>query len=242
MQMENGSYAARMIKPDQGAASVYETESGALMLALKFQIAGDGPIITARQCLVSGRNAKNPSTVMENAIKSLKSWSGWDGSDPYWFIDTDLSEIDVELVVENESYQDQQGNTRTGPSVKWINKPGSGAGKALPDAADRKLILAKYGSKFRALSGGVPAKAPAPRAPTAAPAPTAPPARKRTAKEAMEAAWAALEKATPDTEQAIRETRWFALIDETGSPADALTPEVWDAIRAKIESTADLPF
>ncbi len=224
MQLENGQYGA---KPTRNV-SVYETANGALCLAIVWELIGfEGQKITSRTYLT-----QKDGTINTRSVEDAKAWSGWNGVDPFWFMDTDLTGLECELVVENEEY-----NGRMSPKVRWINKPGSGAGKALPDAADRKLILAKYGSKFRALSGGVPVKSPA-----APKAPTTPPARKRTAKEAMEAAWAALEKATPDMENGDRETRWFALIDETGSPADALTADQWDAIRAKVESTADLPF
>ena len=149
MNIADGTYAAR-----PGAASVYESQGGALVLALVVKLT-DGPELKSYHTLVNKDGVINTRTV-----DNLKAWSGWDGADPFWFMERDLSAVDVEVVIANEpGYSDP---TRMYPKVKWVNPPGGGMG-GVPDAADRRTVLAKYGAKFRALSGGVPASA----APTA---------------------------------------------------------------------------
>jgi hypothetical protein len=244
MQLENGTYTARPLPPGDGAASIYESQGGALMLALKFAIT-DGPTLTARVCLVNKDGAVNT-----NNLARLREWSGWDGADPYWFMETDLSGVDVELVIENEEYQG-----KVSPSVKWINKPGTGGGAKLPDAADKRAILAKYGNFFRALAGGTkPAPKPAappstpparPSAPPARTAPSAPPPKAHT----QATAWAVMsEKAeAAGMKQEQIEARWYEFVDATGMNQAAMTPEGWAQIEKAIldaaaDGTLSMPF
>ena len=235
MQMENGTYAAKPVSAAEGGASVYESQGGALMLAIRFALEGGGQI-TARVCLVNKDGALNTKN-----IERCREWSGWDGSDPYWFMETDLSGIDVELVVENEEYEG-----KTFPSVKWINKPGSGGGKALPDAADRKAVLAKYGAKFRAVAGGVaPVKPVAP----AAPAPAAPPIRKPAAATAatQATAWAKFQAKFGNLKDNARDELWFTFVDATGMDQADMTPAGWAQVETAIAAhtgptAADMPF
>ena len=109
--MENGVYAAR-----PKAASVYESEKGALVLALVHALEG-GVDIKSYHGLTTRDGAVNT-----RCVEDLKKWSGWDGCDPYWFMDTDLTGIAVELVVENEpGFSDA---SKLYPKVKWVNPPG----------------------------------------------------------------------------------------------------------------------
>jgi hypothetical protein len=236
MQLENGTYQARPLAGEW--ASVYETEGGALMLAMKFQLA-DGQLISAWVCLAGGQDSKNPGMVLENAVKSLREWSGWDGADPTWFMEVDLSGVDVDLVIENEVWQG-----KASPKVKWINKPGSGGGAKLPET-DRRAIAAKYGAKFRALAGGVPPK-PRP-AGQMAPPPSAPPTRPAPAPAkpvaTQASAWAKLNTLGAGT--ADLEALWFRFVDATGMDQAEMTLEGWAQVETAIEqhfNAEGLPF
>ena len=144
MNIADGTYAA---KP--GLARVYENDKGSLVLCIEMQIEG-GPVLKSFHTL-----AKADGTLMTRTIDNLKSWSGWDGTDPFWFVDNDLTGCAVEVVIENQPGMNDP--SRLFPSVKWVNPPGGGGGMA--ESGDRRTILAKYGGKLRANSGGVPAAA-----------------------------------------------------------------------------------
>lgn len=159
MLPEPGTYPART---DKGV--IYETDGGALMAAFDCRI-DEQTSIVARMCMFS-----KSGDAQQGTIRSLREAFGWDGTDPFWFQDTDLSQMDIEIVVEMETGQD--GVER--PRVRWINRPGGGHG--MPEPGDRRAILAKYGARFRALAGGSavkPQSSPTTSAPRQAP-PTAP--------------------------------------------------------------------
>jgi hypothetical protein len=161
MNIEDGTYAARPT-----AVSVTESKNGNLMAVIRFKVQ-DGPELTFWSVL-----AMADGTVNTRNVDDLKKWSGWDGADPYWLMEADLAGTDVEIVVRNEpSLTDP---SKTWPTVKWVNPPGGGGG-GLPGPADRQTVANKWGAKFRALAGGVPAARRAAAAPAAAPtaAPTA---------------------------------------------------------------------
>ena len=240
MLPQPGTYKA---KTAQGV--VYETEGGALMVAFDFGI-DEQTSIVGRICLV-----KKDGEVLQNNVRSLKEAFGWDGADPFWLADTDLSPREVEIVVEMEQGQDGQAR----PTVRWINAPGRGGGMAGIKPADRTAVLAKYGMKFRALAGGVPVKhqgaqGAVPHAqPAAAGAPKAPPPAARPApapKHAVVAAppttiqeaWEAFCQAagTSFDEQQLQ-ALWYKAVAELTGKADqaACTPEDWGAVRAGAE-------
>lgn len=147
MNIADGTYAAR-----PGAASVYESEKGALVLALVVKIE-NGPELKSYHTLVNRDGSINTRTV-----DNLKAWSGWNGVDPFWFMENDLTGLEVEVVIVNEpGFTDP---SKLFPKVKWVNPPGGG--NKMPESADRGAILAKYGAKFRAVAGGVAVGAVAP--------------------------------------------------------------------------------
>ena len=241
MNIADGTYAA---KP--GAASVYESEKGALVLAVQMKIA-DGPELRSYHTLVLADGTINTRTV-----ENLKAWSGWDGADPYWFMDQDLSAVDVEVVVANEpGFQDP---SKSFPKIKWVNPPGGSSGGGMPEAADRRAVLAKYGAKFRALAGGAPVRpaTAAPAAPPVRPAATAAPtqptlprrdlmpppaARPRPNAPAVAnqaSAWHALCELGKAMDQAQREAIWFDAVDATGMDQATMTPEGWAKVQAAI--------
>lgn len=142
MGIQDGTYAAR-----PGQARVYENDKGSLVLCVEVQIEG-GPVLKSFHTL-----AKADGTLMTRTIDNLKAWSGWDGTDPFWFTDNDLTGIAVEVVIENQPGMSDP--SRMFPSVKWVNPPGGGSG-GMAESGDRRSILAKYGGKLRANAGGVP--------------------------------------------------------------------------------------
>lgn len=233
MLVQNGTYPAVARE-----ATVYENEKGSLVVAFNFQLtlAGEPKFIKGFAQL-----AKADGTINTKSIESLKKTFAWDGHDPFWFADTDLAHIPVELVVENDTADDG----RTFSRVKWINRPGS---SALPEPADRNAILSRYGSRFRALSGGTPVK-PAlksgPQIPTtpvlpglpSAPCPTGP----APAVSSMQKCWEFFCAHLPGLDQAELEQRWFALLSSLypGKESSSLSPQDWGKVAARLAD--DLP-
>jgi hypothetical protein len=257
MTIQDGTYAAR-----PGAASVYESEKGALVLALVVKIE-NGPELKSYHTLVNRDGSINTRTV-----DNLKAWSGWNGVDPFWFMENDLTGLEVEVVIANEpGFTDP---SKTFPKVKWVNPPGGG--NKMPECADRGAILAKYGAKFRAVAGGVPAGAVAlPRVrnaeggarngavgPAAAPpvkpavpsdppttrpggSPATMPARSgppvnRPAGATQASAWARLCALGVNLTQEQREEIWFAAVDATGMDQVDMTPAGWAQVQGAIEA------
>ena len=226
MLPQPGTYKA---KTAQGV--VYETEGGALMVAFDFGI-DEQTSIVGRVCLV-----KKDGEVLQNNVRSLKEAFGWDGADPFWLADTDLSDREVEIVVEMEAGQDGQAR----PTVRWINAPGRGGGMAGIRPADRNAVLAKYGMKFRALAGGTSIKpattAPKAPPPAARPAPAPKPAV-MAAPTTIQEAWEAFCQAagTSFDEQQLQALWYKAVAELTGKDDQAAcTPEDWGAIKAGAE-------
>lgn len=230
---------------------MYESDKGALVLAIMMKVA-DGVEMKSYHTLVLADGTVNTRTVDQ-----LKAWSGWDGIDPFWFMENDLTGIDVEVVIANEpGFTDK---TKLFPKIKWVNPPGGGKGGGMPDAADRRAVLAKYGAKFRAVAGGAPMATRSPAAPAAAPFPRPavqqpnlphrgdalptrppvgpPPARPKPAAGGTQAAaWerlCALGAALPQDE---REAIWFEAVDATGMDQVDMTAEGWAQVQAEIDA------
>ena len=211
-----------------GPASVYETPAGALMTAIEFEVPESGARITAYLCLAS-----KAGEIQQNNVRSLREAFGWDGADPFWLCDTDLSTAEVEIVVELEP--DQQGQPRA--RVKWVNAPGAGRA-AIPPQGDRRAILAKYGAKLRAMAGGTPVKpaapAPVPPAPKAPPPVPAQPALPGSQESTMLEAWQAFFEASGGkfSETCLTEL-WYKAIKELAGKSDAgqCTAADWGTIK-----------
>lgn len=234
MNIANGTYPAR-----PKAASVYEAQSGALILAIVHAIDG-GCEIKSYHALTTKDGAINT-----RCIDDLKKWSGWNGVDPYWFMDSDLTGIEVELVIENEpGFNDP---TKTFPKVKWVNRPGTGGGAGLPEAGDRRAIIAKFGAKFRALAGPQPVAARKPlRRPgrgrrdtllTLPPQPTTvqPPHAAPIKTATQNSAWARLNELGAGMPQGELEKIWFACVDSTGMDQADMTPDGWSKVTQAVE-------
>ncbi|HNQ22468.1 MAG TPA: hypothetical protein PKK06_05180 [Phycisphaerae bacterium] len=87
-------------------------------------------------------------------IDALKAALGWDGRDPFWLQETDLSAHAVQVKLGFEEYE---GKTRI--KVQYLNPFGSSGGVVRKaNDATRRTISNRLGSKLRALSGPAPAK------------------------------------------------------------------------------------
>ena len=189
-------------------------------------------------------------------LDALKAALGWDGRDPFWLQETDLSEHPVQVKLGFEEYG---GKTRI--KVQYLNPFGStgGGGVSKADDATRRTISNRLGSKLRAMSG--PTQAPAkpakpagppklpPAKPKAQPTPAAPPPKPEPAPPAtepaeaphdpqaatMEEAWGEFCKHCPPPkwDQAAVEGEWFRILAEffPGKQPDELSPTEWAVMR-----------
>jgi hypothetical protein len=174
-------------------------------------------------------------------IDSLKAALGWDGRDPFWLQETDLSQHAVQVKLAFEEYG---GKTRL--KVAYLNPHGStGNGRvAKADGAVKTAIRNRLGSKLRAMAG--PAQAPAkpadpPKLPPAKP--KAPPASapavqaepERSPQASMEEAWTEFVRHCPPEkwDQEAIEKEWFRIIAELfpGKQPDQLSPAEWATMR-----------
>jgi hypothetical protein len=133
--------------------------------------------------------------------------------------------------------QDEEYNGKVSRKVKWINVVG-GSGMKMPKSADSKSFLAKYGSKFRALSPA-PEKNNPPPTPTKKPAPPVP----QTGPIAtMEEAWAALCENNPKLDQNGATKVWQDTIASKfpGKTNTDLTPHDWGKLKEVFSDT--IPF
>jgi hypothetical protein len=232
-----------------GRRSLYRADSGVLVFAIEC-------IIDEAHSIVSNQSlTRKDGTVNERGVRTLREVFGWDGTDPFWLVDNDLSQHPFEIDCQDEL--DQKGQPRV--TVKWLNPVGASGG--MKPCGDRAAILAQYGSMFRAVAGGAtvapraPGAAPAaPRAPSTgpsaprapsrppAPAPSTPPATppakpsaKPSAPSSQAEAWAAFEAAAPsDWDNAKVELEWFAALKRVTGKADpaSLSPDDWGKVVA----------
>jgi hypothetical protein len=201
---------------------------------------------------------KADGTIQTKTADTLKAVFGWDGADPFWLMDNSVDggamrDVEFEIV----------GGPETGDKggqyfkSQWLN-PLGGSMKT-PTAADRRSVLAKYGSKFQALAGaggqrtevrgqeaevrgrnvpgGSPATtggSPVPPSRTAArPTPPPPPGAPIAT---MEEAWAALNEAEAGKPAEAIEKVWFdtiARLFPNKSNTD-LKPHEWGRLKAEV--------
>lgn len=217
-----GTHPARTV-----STSIWEADSGAVMISIALTVEGQN--LVAHQCLV-----QKDGTVSEYTVRMCKEALGWDGSvELYDYLcapaPQPAADRDVEVVLIEEDYK---GKMVT--KVQYINAPG-GSTQVKP-AMDRAAFISKAGAKLRALTGGVPAKKPTPKAPPSAkptppPAPTGPTAT-------MEEAWEECCKANPTN----TESAWFAKCKELGLPENnsLVTPQQWGQVKAAFEDNVKM--
>lgn len=95
---------------------------------------------------------KRGKTGSERVLESLYA-CGWEGVDLADFEDNALHGLDaneVEIVVELEEYE-KDGETRTSPRVRWVNRPGSG-GAVNVENAMAKPKLQSFSDRMKGLA------------------------------------------------------------------------------------------
>jgi hypothetical protein len=242
MEIPNeGKYVCKL----NGQLVIYEASTGSLCGAVPCVMVDSG--FTFKHTLVL---VKADGTIQTKTTDTLKAVFGWDGVDPFWLMDSSVEggamrDVDFEIV----------GGPETGDKggqyfkSQWLNP--LGGGMKTPAAADRRSVLAKYGSKFQALAGTGGQKAevssqkpevrsqngPSPVPPSSrngarpVPPPPPPPASVAT----MEEAWAALNEANAGKPAEAIEKLWFdtiARLFPNKSNTD-LKPHEWGKLKAE---------
>lgn len=242
MLFENGTYAANMIRQ-----SVWEkAETGTLNMTGVFQI-GDNELKHNFNLVLKD------GTINTKTIAFLKDVFSWDGVDFAALQHGDFSQVPLECVCEN--------NAENFTNIRYVNKPGGKSGSTeMPENTDARSLSAKYGAKFRAVSGGVPAgkpttkpapkaeaaPAPAPVAPAPVPAKKSPPNRPAASKPQGQVSseadcWAKAVSLRPDDpEEAQAIFFWDNIANVVGDKTTDITPQEWGKIMATL--TENLPF
>jgi hypothetical protein len=233
-----GTYQARVTQGQ--SIVVYETEHNALCLAIPVTLLNSEVAWSGKATVTI---AKSSGEIQTRRVEEMKTIFGWDGADPFWLEDIEqgtLDEIVFEIVGDQEEYTPPgETESKTIFKIQWVNPLGGSAGAKMPEKVDRKQALAKWGSKFKAVSGGSKPAA-TPKLSTAKPAQAGPPGRKCTAATArtstQEEVWTALRKANPasvsDDELA---DKYYAAQDEVAPNAEGnLTIQQWGAVADKL--------
>ena len=183
------------------------------------------------------------------------------GGDPFWLMDNSL-DGGAMRAVEFEIVGGPEKGDKGGQYFKsqWLNA--LGGGMKTPAAADRRSVLAKYGSKFAALAGkpAVAGNAGGDAYPTTTagrearatalpPVPNVPRStggthcatnaggdgRATTPVATMEEAWAALNEANPGKEPGVLEKLWFDTIARSfpNKSNSDLKPHEWGKLKAE---------
>ena len=226
-----GKYVCKL----NGQLVIYEASTGSLCGAVPCVMVDSG--FTFKHTLVL---VKSDGTIQTKTTDTLKAVFGWDGVDPFWLMDQS-EEGGAMRAVEFEIVGGPETGDKGGQYFKsqWLNP--LGGGMKTPAAADRRSVLAKYGSKFQALAGASATTAKVPTAPAAKSppvpksAPTAPPPGAPTA--TMEEAWATLNEAQAGKPAEAIEKLWFdtiARLFPNKSNTD-LKPHEWGKLKAEFE-------
>jgi hypothetical protein len=232
-----------------GQLVIYEASTGSLCGAVPCVMVGsatpanspaDAVGFTFKHTLVL---VKADGTIQTKTTDTLKAVFGWDGADPFWLMDNSedggpMRAVEFEIV----------GGPETGDKggqyfkSQWLNP--LGGGMKTPAAADRRSVLAKYGSKFQALAGAGKVQSPeskvqsppaAPKVPTATRASQPPPPPPGAPTATMEEAWAALNEAESGKPADAIEKLWFdtiARLFPNKSNTD-LKPHEWGNLKAE---------
>ena len=234
---QEGKYVCKL----NGQLVIYEASTGSLCGAVPCAMVGSATPahegFTFKHTLVL---VKADGTIQTKTADTLKAVFGWDGADPFWLMDNSVDggamrDVEFEIV----------GGPETGDKggqyfkSQWLNP--LGGGMKTPTAADRRSVLAKYGSKFQALAvSATPANPAAPKSPSVPPSrtaarPTPPPPQGAAA--TMEEAWAALNEAEAGQPSEAIEKVWFdtiARLFPNKSNTD-LKPHEWGRLKAEFE-------
>ena len=242
MEIPNeGKYVCKL----NGQLVIYEASTGSLCGAVPCVIVGSATPayegFTFKHTMVL---VKADGTIQTRTTDTLRAVFGWDGVDPFALMDNSVDggamrDVEFEIV----------GGPETGDKggqyfkSNWLNP--LGGGMKTPVAADRRSVLAKYGTKFAALAGAGGQKSevrdqrsevakPVPPVPMGAPTlplpPTVPPAT-------MEEAWVALNEANAGKAPAEMERVWFDTIARLfpNKSNTELKPHEWGKLKAEFK-------
>jgi len=248
---QEGKYVCKL----NGQLVIYEASTGSLCGAVPCVMVGSATPanegFTFKHTLVL---VKADGTIQTKTTDTLKAVFGWDGVDPFWLMDNSVDggamrDVEFEIV----------GGPETGDKggqyfkSQWLNP--LGGGMRTPMAADRRSVLAKYGSKFQALAGVAGSKEqgvrsqngtsrtdgthvpPVPSGGQRSARPTTPPPAGGPPQGAatMEEAWAALNEAQAGKAAEEIEKIWFdtiARLFPNKSNTD-LKPHEWGKLKAE---------
>ena len=238
-----GKYSCRLNE----SVVIYEASTGSLCAALPCVVTAP-PAYEGFSFKYTAVLVRSDGTILTKTTDTLKAVFGWDGVDPFWLMDQSQEGCPLRLAefeVVGGPETGDRGGTYFKP--KWLNPMGGGQKK--PEAANRESVLAKYGSKFKALaeSQNVPGATPATTRetrvlpPTIPRVPTTPPPTLQSA--TMEEAWAALNEANPGKNATAIEKLWFDTIGKlfpNKSNTDLKLHE-WARLKAEFEKD-ELPM
>jgi hypothetical protein len=243
---QEGKYVCKL----NGQLVIYDASTGSLCGAMPCVVAAppgnEGFTFKHTVTLV-----KADGTIQTKTTDTLKAVFDWDGADPFWLMDNSVEggpmrSVEFEIVGGPE--MGDKGGVYF--KSKWLNPLGGGT--RTPVAADRRSVLAKYGTKFQALAsvGGQKSEVRGQSAPARVPPvpsgmhgtarPTTPPPGMATA--TMEEAWAALNRAEAGQPAEAIEKIWFdtiARLFPNKSNTD-LKPHEWGKLKAEFED--DIPM
>ena len=252
-----GTYPAKTC----GQMVVYETEKGALCVAIPVELLGSEVAWRGKH---TATLAKQDGTLMARGIQDLKTIFEWDGLDPFALQDIEVGAHEFEIVGEHQEYTPPGDDAQPVMTFKiiFMNPPG-GSSKmpAMLEGNDAKAIRTKYASKFKALSGGKSASVttrkplgkpadddepelPAKKGPPTKPASSGPPSRKSTAAtkrtSSQEEVWNAFAKAHEgEDEGELGNQYWAAIAEVEGVKINAvvgeLDPKQWGEVADKLE-------
>ena len=163
--------------------------------------------------------------LIEFIIDSLKESFGWDGRDPLWFQETDLSGHPVQIRLTLEEYGGQQRL-----KAHRLRPYGSAiGGVSKVDDADKARIRNRLSPKLRAAGKASPAPKKAPAGPSASDPQEDP------STSTKDEAWTVFYGHTPSPKwsEEAREEEWYRILNQLfpDKQADELTPAEWARMR-----------
>jgi hypothetical protein len=143
--LENGIYDATFT----GNASVYDSKNKNLTVCFELLVGGE----VSRQARVT-LTKTGGTEINERSIQNLKDiFPEWNGDDPSWFL-TAANIANKKCLCKIENAAGENGQTWSNVTdIRAEGSDGSMGGGELPASMDAKALQAKYGAKFRALSG-----------------------------------------------------------------------------------------
>jgi hypothetical protein len=248
-----GDHYARRTKP----VVIVETEAGALGLEIAFELIGGDMKYQGVDTFYFG---KKDGSLMLSTWESMKEiFPDWAGTNPFELEEIPVNETGEAEFILAQCYIDDSWTPEGKDEpveqfkAKFLNSLTRGAKRSEPIAeSDRKAILAKWGSKFKAVgaasSKSASASKPAAGKTTAPAKPGAPaqggkPSREpdpepetETVEESdQETVWDAFQAANPNLDEKKMGAKWFAAQDELfGKGKEAESGEDWGKLKAHL--------